>query len=132
MGRKRSRKQIYFPVANILAKRFHEVHGIQYLVEWAGCPIEEASWQPEKNLKCAELIRAFEAEHLERFEQRGMQIEFLERFIQENVARVSALADATVADIANAVLTDDEENDENENEVGEDEMPIESPNELGK
>ena len=45
-----------YEVEEILDKRKH--YGkIQYLIKWKGYPLSEASWEPEKNLNCPDLIK---------------------------------------------------------------------------
>jgi len=47
-----------FEVEEILDKRRH--YGkIQYLIKWKGYPLSEASWEPETNLNCPELLKQF-------------------------------------------------------------------------
>jgi len=47
-----------YEVEEILDKRKH--YGkIQYLIKWKGYPLSEASWEPEKNLNCPDLIKKF-------------------------------------------------------------------------
>jgi len=36
----------------------------QYLVKWAGYPVEESSWEPRANLRCPDLLAEFEAQQL--------------------------------------------------------------------
>ena len=31
----------------------------QYLIKWKGYPLSDASWEPESNLNCPELIKKF-------------------------------------------------------------------------
>lgn len=33
---------------------------MEYLIRWKGCSPDEGSWEPEENLDCSELIRAYE------------------------------------------------------------------------
>ncbi len=47
-----------YEVEEILDKRRH-YRKIQYLVKWKGYPLSEASWEPEANLNCPELLKAF-------------------------------------------------------------------------
>ena len=47
-----------YEVEEILDKRKH-YKKIQYLVKWKGYPLSEASWEPESNLNCPELLKAF-------------------------------------------------------------------------
>ena len=45
-----------YEVEQILDKRKH--YGkIQYLIKWKGYPLSEASWKPEENLNCPELLK---------------------------------------------------------------------------
>jgi len=37
--------------------------GREFLVKWKGYGRREATWEPEKNLNCKDLIKAYEAEH---------------------------------------------------------------------
>jgi len=47
-----------YEVEKILDKRKH--YGkIQYLIKWKGYPLSEASWEPENNLNCPELLKEF-------------------------------------------------------------------------
>jgi len=47
-----------YEVEEILDKRKH--YGkIQYLIKWKGYPLSEASWEPESNLNCPELLKSF-------------------------------------------------------------------------
>ncbi len=47
-----------YEVEEILDKRKH--YGkIQYLIKWKGYPLSEASWEPETNLNCPELLKEF-------------------------------------------------------------------------
>lgn len=47
-----------YEVEEILDKRKH--YGkIQYLIKWKGYPLSEASWEPETNLNCPELLKNF-------------------------------------------------------------------------
>ena len=47
-----------YEVEEILDKRKH--YGkIQYLIKWKGYPLSEASWEPESNLNCPELLKKF-------------------------------------------------------------------------
>ena len=36
----------------------------EYLVRWAGYPLEESSWEPRSNLRCPDLLAEFEAQQL--------------------------------------------------------------------
>jgi len=47
-----------YEVEEILDRRKH-YRKIQYLVKWKGYPLSEASWEPESNLNCPELLKAF-------------------------------------------------------------------------
>jgi len=47
-----------YEVEKILDKRKH--YGkIQYLIKWKGYPLSEASWEPENNLNCPDLLEEF-------------------------------------------------------------------------
>ena len=47
-----------YEVEQILDKRKH--YGkTQYLIKWKGYPLSEASWEPEENLNCPELLEEF-------------------------------------------------------------------------
>jgi len=47
-----------YEVEQILDKRKH--YGkVQYLIKWKGYPLSEASWEPEENLNCPELLKEF-------------------------------------------------------------------------
>ncbi len=47
-----------YEVEKILDKRKH--YGkIQYLIKWKGYPLSEASWEPESNLNCPDLLKEF-------------------------------------------------------------------------
>ena len=47
-----------YEVEEILDKRKH--YGkIQYLIKWKGYPLSEASWEPEENLNCPEILKKF-------------------------------------------------------------------------
>jgi len=47
-----------YEVEEILDKRTR--YGkIQYLIKWKGYPLSEASWEPEENLNCLELLKEF-------------------------------------------------------------------------
>jgi len=47
-----------YEVEEILDKRKH--YGkTQYLIKWKGYPLSEASWEPEKNLNCPDLLEEF-------------------------------------------------------------------------
>ncbi len=47
-----------YEVEEILDKRKH--YGkVQYLIKWKGYPLSEASWEPESNLNCPELLKKF-------------------------------------------------------------------------
>lgn len=108
-------KQKYFPVDNILAKRVHPQNGLEYLIHWQGLSIEKASWQPVDNLdRCKDKLAEFEAEQMHTFERQGVQIQMLERFIQNHLSQVAALADATSAVVLDALTTDQVEEEEEE------------------
>ena len=47
-----------YEVEEILDKRKHYGR-IQYLIKWKGCPLSEASWEPEENLNCPEILKKF-------------------------------------------------------------------------
>ena len=48
----------HYEVEEILDKRTH--YGkTQYLVKWKGYPLTEASWEPENNLNCPEILETF-------------------------------------------------------------------------
>ena len=47
-----------YEVEEILDKRNH--YGkIQYLIKWKRYPLSEASWEPEENLNCPEILKKF-------------------------------------------------------------------------
>jgi hypothetical protein len=50
-------------VERILAER-KSGRSRQYLVKWAGYPVEESSWEPRKNLNCPDRLAEFEAQQL--------------------------------------------------------------------
>ena len=51
-----------YEVEEILDKRKH-YRKIQYLVKWKGYSLSEASWEPESNLNCPELLKAFNSKN---------------------------------------------------------------------
>jgi hypothetical protein len=52
-----------YVVERILAQRGAKAKR-QYLVKWAGYPVEESSWEPRKNLACPDKLAEFEAQQL--------------------------------------------------------------------
>jgi hypothetical protein len=52
-----------YVVERILAKRLVGRRQ-QYLVKWAGYPLEESSWEPKSNLRCPDKLAEFEAHQL--------------------------------------------------------------------
>ena len=51
-----------YEVEEILDKRTH-YRKTQYLVKWKGYPLSDASWEPESNLNCPELLRKFNSKN---------------------------------------------------------------------
>lgn len=48
-----------YSVEKILEKRLH--HGkVEYLIKWEGYPDSENTWEPQANLDCPDIIKAFE------------------------------------------------------------------------
>jgi hypothetical protein len=50
-----------YVVERILDKRVLEKGEVQYLLKWFGYGEDEASWEPEENVFCKDLIRLFES-----------------------------------------------------------------------
>lgn len=126
-NRPRNRNKIYWDVEEILAKRIDEHRGVEYLIHWNGFPIDQASWQPVKNLdRCKDKLAEFEAEQMRKIDHQGTQILFLENFIQHHMSQISAFADATVdalIDVVNASGEEGEEHNEGDQaELAEDEI----------
>ena len=49
-----------YVVEKILGKRISENGDVEYLLKWFGYVEDEASWEPEENVFCKDLIRLFE------------------------------------------------------------------------
>ncbi|CAJ0960306.1 unnamed protein product, partial [Mesorhabditis belari] len=53
-----------FIVEKVVNKRVVSSGKVEYLLKWQGYPLAEATWEPEDNVSCAELIKEFEKEKL--------------------------------------------------------------------
>ena len=51
-----------YEVEEILGERKH-YRKTQYLLKWKGYPLSEASWEPEANLNCPELLKIFKSKN---------------------------------------------------------------------
>ena len=49
-----------FSVEEILDKRITQVGKVEYLLKWKGYAEDESTWEPNENLFCTDLIKAFE------------------------------------------------------------------------
>jgi len=54
---------VEYVVERILAER-KSGRSVQYLIKWAGYPLEESSWQKKSDLRCPDLLAEFEAQQL--------------------------------------------------------------------
>jgi hypothetical protein len=65
IGPKRTELQITskmeYEVQEILDHRWSIIHGLRYLIHWAGYPRCAATWEPVENLNCPELLQEYVA-----------------------------------------------------------------------
>jgi chromobox protein 1 len=49
-----------YVVEKILAKRISETGQVEYFLKWFGYTEEDATWEPEENVFCKDLIEQYE------------------------------------------------------------------------
>ncbi|CAI2348603.1 unnamed protein product [Caenorhabditis sp. 36 PRJEB53466] len=63
---KADEKNNVFIVEKVMDKRSGKGGRDEFLIQWQGFPESESSWEPRENLRCADMLEAFEKEYAKR------------------------------------------------------------------